>query len=157
MFYTEGFCREPRCQRKKEPGMINPSNEFFYQRVLRLIPHFFVTKKWGFLFYHLIFVIIMKLTVTMYHASTSAGYTSRTENPVAIAFKFLEPTMENVEVHNNRLTATKEGFPIRFLIEGYTVQHHQKLLAGKAESYVVNLKALPIPISQVPQAVNPWI
>lgn len=86
----------------------------------------------------------MKIIITTYHVSQSAGFTSPTENPVAIAFRMDHPDMDNVRVHNNRLTASREGFPVRFLISGYTTAVHKRFLAGSLHTVECELKSVAV-------------
>lgn len=88
----------------------------------------------------------MRLIITTYHVSQSEGYTSNTTNPVAIAFRMDHPDMDDVQVHNNRLTASREGYPVRFQIIGYNAEVHKRFLAGSLHTYECELKPLPVPL-----------
>jgi len=90
----------------------------------------------------------MRLIITTYHVEQSTGFTSTTENPVAIAFRMDHPDMDDVKVHNNRLTASRQGYPVRFLISGYTADIHRRFLSGQIHTHVCDLKSLAVPVLQ---------
>ncbi len=88
----------------------------------------------------------MKLIVTTTHATQAAGYHSSTANPICIALAQQDTELEDIEVHNGRLTATRGGFPVRYLITGYTPEIHRQLLSGNRQAVDCELKALAVPM-----------
>lgn len=91
---------------------------------------------------------IMDLIITTYHAEKAGGY-NLPVNAVAIAFQMQNPDMENVRVHNNRLTAFREGYPVRFKVNGFTPNKHSELFAGKVQAVTCTLEALPVLQSEI--------
>lgn len=86
----------------------------------------------------------MELIITTQHVSLSEGFMSTTNHPVAVAFRQNNPEMENVQVQHNRLTATREGYPVRFLITHYTVKDHRRLLLGHVTTIPCTLEPLAV-------------
>lgn len=93
----------------------------------------------------------MKLIITTNDCLTSKGFTSVKEGPVAKAFRFTNSWAEDVSVENNRLSAKKEGFPVRFAIKGFTVRDYRDLMHGSRQSCICELVPLPIPVTSIPQ------
>lgn len=91
----------------------------------------------------------MRLIITPYHVNQSEGFMATKNHPVAIAFRMEHPDMEDVKVHHNRLTAIREGYPVRFLISQYTSRDHRLFLEGKIHAMTCSLKALPVPLTRI--------
>lgn len=93
----------------------------------------------------------MKLTITTYDCKLSQGYISQ-ENPVAIAFKRAQPNMDYVKTAHGRLTAYREGYPVRFLIKNFTVADYRKLSHTENGSHECILEPLPVSINELQHA-----
>lgn len=90
----------------------------------------------------------MRLIITTHDCKTSNGFAA-VKNPVVVALQFAQPTLENIEFHNGRITATKEGYPLRFAVKNFTTTIYRELMYGKIQGATCMLKALPIPVGKV--------
>jgi hypothetical protein len=95
-----------------------------------------------------IYLSDMKLTITTHDCKTSDGFAALV-NPVVVALRFAQPSLENVEFHNARITATKEGYPIRFAVKDFTSRHYRDLMYGQKQGHTCTLEALPVPVGSL--------
>lgn len=89
----------------------------------------------------------MKLVITTQNCISSGGFIS-SNNPVVVAYQRDNPDAENVTSSSgNRLTAWKDGFPMKFQVKDFTVEAYRKLMDHEKESHVCELVAIPIPLT----------
>jgi hypothetical protein len=88
------------------------------------------------------------LVITTYHVQKSEGY-AIPNNPVAIAFAIAHPEMTNVQVTHNRLTAIRDGYPVRFQVIGYSTKDHLDLVHGRRQEVVCLLRVLPVQMTEM--------
>jgi hypothetical protein len=88
------------------------------------------------------------LVITTYHVQKSEGY-SIPNNPVAIAFQLENPDMYNVKVINNRLSAIREGYPVRFQVIGYTPKDHLDLVHERRQTVTCLLRVLAVQATEM--------
>lgn len=90
----------------------------------------------------------MKLVITTHDCRTSKGFVA-TINPVVIALRFVQPSLENVEFHNGRITATRAGYPVRFAVKDFSTQHYRDLVYGSKETHTCTLDPLPVTMNSL--------
>lgn len=90
----------------------------------------------------------MNLIITTNHAHQAGGY-SPLCNAAALAFKHQFPNMEDVKFFNNRITALRDGYPVRFQVSTFSPKDHLDLIFGMKESVICTLKALPVLVTEM--------
>ena len=90
----------------------------------------------------------MEIIITTNDCTTSDGFNSR-NNPVVVALKFAQPSLEKVEFHNGRITATREGYLLRFLVKDFSVSRYRDLMYGNIVACKCNLEPLPVALSEM--------
>lgn len=100
------------------------------------------------LFVNPIYLSTMRLIITTHDCQNSNGFTASI-NPVVVALQSAQPTLENIEFHNGRITATKEGYPVRFAVKNFTTKHYRDLMYGQVSASSCLLEALPVPVTRM--------
>lgn len=85
----------------------------------------------------------MNLIITTEDCKLSKGFIG-TKSPIAIALQTAHPEYENIEVHHNRISAERDGYPIRFAVQGFGTQQYRDLLYGTTRQCICTLKPLPV-------------
>ena len=85
----------------------------------------------------------MKLTITTTDCKSSDGF----HEAIKTAFAYSNLWATDIVVKHGRIEAKREGYPVRFAINGFSPRNYQNLLYGTEKSHTCELTALPIPVS----------
>lgn len=97
----------------------------------------------------LLYLSRMKLTITTNDCLTSDGYYKAIEK----AFSFTNRWATDVAAKNGRIDAKREGYPVRFSINGFTPRDYQDLMYGSKIICICELAALPVPVNLSPSSL----
>lgn len=85
----------------------------------------------------------MKLTITTFDCKSSEGY----HEAIKTAFGYSNTWATDIVVKHGRIEAKREGYAVRFAIEGFSPRDYQNILYGSEKTHTCVLRALPIPVT----------
>jgi hypothetical protein len=91
----------------------------------------------------------MNMTITTNDCLNSNGF----NDTIANVFNSKNKWAENTTVSHGRLTTSKEGYQVRFVINGFGIKEYKDLMYGTKESCICTLVPLPVPVTSTPQLV----
>lgn len=89
----------------------------------------------------------MNITITTYDCLHSNGF----DDTIARAFVRQNQWAENTAVSHNRLNTSREGYSVRFSINGFGPTQYRDLMYGTKEFCVCTLVPLPVPVTSTLQ------